>query len=278
MTVNMSSIRSLIPKIPTQATWNKKFRSKGSLKAPRCTLNDLKVAENGFEMLRQQSKWTNSDILNMTVVEINPGLGAWTSALFHGGFKKIYALEPNLRYFDHIQDLSDKSNGVLVPLKKDGYDWQTYVELRDDAYLGKLMTTDWSTVNPNILFTGTLPKSSLGEQLLAQFATCIVNKMALHSMGRIQMALWMPDQLLHKFISPPGSTGRCKMSVVTEACADIDVICSTEPTSIYPYNVYHLVNIVPIPEKKTKAEWDVFEYVLKHIFVMQRQPLSKMVR
>lgn len=52
-------------------------------------------------------------------------------------------------------------------------------------------------VHPNIFFTGTLPKSSKGEQLLAQFATCIVNKMALHSMGRIQMALWIPDQLLN---------------------------------------------------------------------------------
>ena len=50
-------------------------------------------------------------------------------------------------------------------------------------------------VHPNLLFTGTLPKSAKGEQLLAQFASCITNRMAMHSIARIQMAMWMPEQL-----------------------------------------------------------------------------------
>lgn len=52
-------------------------------------------------------------------------------------------------------------------------------------------------VHDEILFTGTLPKSVKGEQLLAQFASCINNKMAMHANGRIMMAMWVPDQLYH---------------------------------------------------------------------------------
>ncbi|CAO3589872.1 unnamed protein product [Absidia cylindrospora] len=189
-----------------------------------------------------------------------------------------YILEPSIPYLNEMQALANESDGSIIPLKKDGYDWKTYVELKEDAYLGQYINPDWSEVHPNILFTGTLPKSAKGEQLLAQFATCIVNKMALHSIGRIQMALWIPDQLYQKFTAAPGSKERCKMGVVSEACADINLIYSPSPESVYLNNSYHLVHIVPNVETNIKAEWDVFEYVLKHIFVMQKQPLNKMVR
>ncbi|ORZ14118.1 ribosomal RNA adenine dimethylase-domain-containing protein [Absidia repens] len=274
----MSSIRSLVPKVPALSAWSKKFRNKGAARTPRCTLADQVAADTGFEKLRQHTRWSDAAMDNMTVVEINPGLGVWTSALFNGGFNKIYSLEPNVNYLHEIQALADESDGSIIPLKKDGYDWKTYVELKDNTYLGKYINPDWSKVHPNILFTGTLPKSAKGEQLLAQFATCIVNKMALHSIGRIQMALWIPDQLYQKFTAAAGSKERCKMGVVSEACADINLIYSPSPESVYLNNSYHLVHIVPNNKANIKAEWDVFEYVLKHIFVMQKQPLNKMVR
>ncbi|CAO3628347.1 unnamed protein product [Cunninghamella blakesleeana] len=274
-----TAIRSLVPKIPSPAVWTKKFRVKSTVsKPPRCTIADTKLAESAFEELQKQTNWTSKEKKNMTVIEINPGLGVWTSALFNGGFKKIYTLEPAHPYFEHVKELADASKGAIIPLKKDGYKWETYVELKGKEYLGDVIDTNWEYVHPNIFFTGTLPKSSKGEQLLAQFATCIVNKMALHSMGRIQMALWIPDVLLNKFISPPKDPNRCKMGVVTEACADVKVLCSTNLNSVYPQNLYHLVHIVPIEKPKITADWDVFEYVIKHIFVMQKQPLNKMVR
>jgi hypothetical protein len=40
--------------------------------------------------------------------------------------------------------LSEKSNGVIDVLKKDGYDWETYTSLRDPEYLGTLANQDWS--------------------------------------------------------------------------------------------------------------------------------------
>ena len=51
------------------------------------------------------------------------------------------------------------------------------------------------SVHKEILFTGTIPKSVKGEQLMAQLLGCIINKMALHSLGRIQMAMWIPNSL-----------------------------------------------------------------------------------
>lgn len=99
-------------------------------------------------------------------------------------------------------------------VKKDGYDWDTYLDLKKPEFLGNLVDEDWSKgkihskymgrektkmmyslVHPNILFTGTLPRSSRGEQLLAQFTTCIHNKMAMHTNGRIQMLMWIPEIL-----------------------------------------------------------------------------------
>lgn len=98
----------------------------------------------------------------------------------------------------------------------DGYDWSTYLKLKEDSILGLKAKSDWSEgdyheslcsylVEPNvtslfpvhdeILFTGTIPKSIKGEQLLAQLFGCIINKMALHSLGRIQMAMWIPTSI-----------------------------------------------------------------------------------
>lgn len=117
------------------------------------------------------------------------------------------------------------------------------------------ITNDAIIVHPDILFTGTIPKGSRGEQLLAQFATCIVNKMAMHSLGRIQMAFWLPDTLYKKFVAMPNNPIRCKMSVIVEASANVKLICSTKPDDIYPaQSQYHLVSIVPRAESVIKCK------------------------
>jgi transcription factor 1 len=58
--------------------------------------------------------------------------------------------------------------------------------------------------------------------------------MAMHTLGRIQMAFWLPDTLYQKFIAKPKNPIRCKMSVVVEASADVELICSTVPSDVYP--------------------------------------------
>ncbi|KAI8059100.1 ribosomal RNA adenine methyltransferase KsgA/Erm [Gongronella butleri] len=215
---------------------------------------------------------------DMTSLELYPGLGVWTSAVYNGGIHRIYGLEPVKPYLEHLNDWTKPAADSITMLKNDGYNWQTYIDLKDEKYLGSLVDTDWSRPHPRLLFTGMIPKSSIGEQLLAQFATCIINKMALHSFGRVQMALWLPDPLLKKFMSEPGSSARCKMGVVTEACADVSVIHTLDESCVFPHNVYHLVHVTPFTESKLKSDWDVFEYVLRHIAVMPKQSLVKMVR
>jgi hypothetical protein len=41
--------------------------------------------------------------------------------------------------------MSKESNGVLEVLKKDGYDWDTYTDLKEDPkYLNTMENKDWS--------------------------------------------------------------------------------------------------------------------------------------
>ncbi|OBZ87605.1 Mitochondrial transcription factor 1 [Choanephora cucurbitarum] len=258
-------------KFPSVTTWSKNFRNRNAT-TPRATIGAQSIAELGIKQLNL------FNVKNMTVVEIYPGLGAWTSAIKNVGFKRVLSLEPQPVYYNWMQQYSETTDGVVEVLKKDGYDWDTYQDLRAPEYLGQLERKDWSEIHPEILFTGIIPKGSKGEQLLAQFTQCIVLKMAMHSLGRIQMAFWLPDQLFQKFIAPPSATTRCKMSVLAEASSEVRLICSTDPKDMYPNGQYHLVQILPLEESHIKCQWDVFEYVLKHLFVMQRKPLSHMVK
>ncbi|GAA5797175.1 hypothetical protein HPULCUR_002554 [Helicostylum pulchrum] len=234
-------------KIPKLAEWSKQFRYRSAV--PRITLANPSIA----------------------------GLGVWTKAMKDIGFKRVITLEPQHMYFTWLEGMSKGVSGLDV-LKKDGYDWEAYNDLKDPKYIGELENKDWSKVHPDILFTGTLPKGSRGEQLLAQFTTCVVNKMAMHSLGRIQMAFWIPDTLYQKYVAPPKNHIRCKMSVIAEACAKVELICTTAPDDMYPSSLYHLISIVPYEKSVITAQWDVFEYVLKHLFVMQKRPLKHMVK
>ncbi|KAI8997693.1 ribosomal RNA adenine methyltransferase KsgA/Erm [Pilobolus umbonatus] len=260
-------------KFPTIKEWTKAFRSKTAVALPRATLSNYQMAEKGVKALNIQNP------SNMTAVEIYPGLGLWTTAMKNIGFKRILTLEPQPFYRNWMKEqFSNESEGVVEVLKKDGYDWDTYVELKTSEYIGDLENQDWSQMHPNLLFTGTIPKGSKGEQLLAQFSSCIVNKMAMHSLGRVQMIFWVPDALYKKFVAPPGDHIRCKMSIIAEACAEVEVIQKTDPTDLYPNSEYYLVSVKPFEKKKLKSQWDVFEYVLKHLFVMQKKPLKHMVK
>ncbi|KAI9027573.1 ribosomal RNA adenine methyltransferase KsgA/Erm [Phycomyces nitens] len=268
----MLARRNIISKIPDLKAWARDFKPKNNGKIIRHTLSDYSFAEKGLQSLNLKN------LEKKVAVEIYPGLGVWSNALVNNGFKRVYCLEPYAPYFKHLEELGSKSEDSIIPMKLDGYEWEVYSKLKEPQYLGGIETPDWSKINPNIFFTGTLPMTSRGEQLMAQLASCINNKMALYTMGRIEMAMWMPDILYTKLISPPGSSTRCKMSVVIEACADIKTVYSIPETAVYPNTKYHLVHLVPFENSKINANWDVFEYVLKHLFVMQRQPLKKMVK
>ncbi|KAI9489465.1 ribosomal RNA adenine methyltransferase KsgA/Erm [Zychaea mexicana] len=259
-------------KLPELNEWNTTFRPKGSLLSPRATLANVKTAQMALKKLKIANP------RDVTAVELYPGLGAWTSGMVQAGFKRIITVENNAKYAKWMSDMAKESKGVIELLKKDGYDWDTYLELKKPNYIGDIADTDWSRVHPHLFFTGTLPRSSRGEQLLAQFASCISNRMAMHSNGRIQMAMWMPEQLYQKFTAPPGSMARCKMSIVIEACASVECVYVTEPSGMFPNMPYYLVNVLPNEKRRITAQWDVFEYVLKHLFVMQRQPLAKMIK
>ncbi|KAI9315768.1 ribosomal RNA adenine methyltransferase KsgA/Erm [Dichotomocladium elegans] len=265
-----------LPKLPTFAEWSTQFKSKGAIQLPRAT-----IASNFHGSINVESALSKIKIDNlqdMTVVDIYPGLGVWAAGLVNAGCNRVLAVENNPKYAKWMASVADCSNGVIELVKKDGYDWETYVDLKKPEYLGSLIDNDWSRVHPHILFTGTIPKTVKGDQLIAQFATYINNKMAMHSNGRIQMLMWMQEALYSKITAPPGSSARCKMSVVLESCAKVEKVHTTDIMDVYPRTEYCLANITPLEKSKIKADWDVFVYVLKHLMVMQRKPLSKMIK
>ncbi|KAI9262770.1 ribosomal RNA adenine methyltransferase KsgA/Erm [Sporodiniella umbellata] len=254
-------------KIPKASEWTKNFKSKAGA-VPRSVLASQETAIKASKTLKKY------DFKNMTAVDLYPGLGTWTSALRDIGFKRVLALEPHAPYYNWVKTIESESGGVIELLKKDGYDWETYNILRDPKYLGNFQNDDWSQVHPNIFFTGFIPKGRKGEQLLSQFICCANTKMAMHSFGRVPMVFWVPDALHIKFTAGPGEKSRCKMSVVAEGCGDVETLYTTDETDIYPETKYHLVALTP----RKETDWDVFEYVLKHLFVIRKQPLALMMK
>lgn len=71
------------------------------------------------------------------------GLGVWTKAMKDIGFKRVITLEPQHMYFTWLESMSKGLSGLEV-LKKDGYDWEAYNELKDPKYIGALENKDWS--------------------------------------------------------------------------------------------------------------------------------------
>ncbi|KAI8584200.1 hypothetical protein K450DRAFT_218638 [Umbelopsis ramanniana AG] len=267
------SLSRLVPNVPSIKQWPKLFKATVSSKsAIRLNLVSVSTADRAMAELNLKSP------KKMTAVELYPGVGVWTAALVNGGIKKVIALEPHNKFFPYISGLAKESDGAVEAMDLDGYDWSTYLKLKEDKILGSKENQDWSEVHKEILYTGTIPKSVKGEQLMAQLFGCIINKMALHSLGRIQMAMWIPTSLYVKIAAPPGDAARCKLSIVRDASADISVINTPDPENFYPPNDYKLLNIVPLAEKRIQTDWDVFEYVLRHIFVTKKQKLSKAIK
>ena len=70
----------------------------------------------------------------------------------NAGFKHIITLENNTKYAKWMGDVANESEGVIELVKKDGYDWDTYLELKKPEYLGKFTDNDWSRGKSNFVF------------------------------------------------------------------------------------------------------------------------------
>ncbi|KAL4212352.1 Mitochondrial transcription factor 1 [Rhizopus azygosporus] len=259
---------------PTCAEWANAFRFKTLKTLPRATLSSSETALECAKALNIQNPE------NRIALELYPGLGCWTRALKDIGFKRVISLEPQNVYYQWLQEeVFGPSEEKVSIFKMDGYEWETYGELKRPEHLGNLVNTDWSQVHPNLFFTGMLPRGRRGEQLLSQFVCCVHNKMAMHSLGRIPMAFWVPDLLYPKLTSVAGERARCKMSIVAEAVGEVKTIYETKPGDAYPDSTsYYLVSIVPWEKSRINADWDVFEYVLRHLFVQPKTKLTTAIK
>lgn len=47
-------------------------------------------------------------------------------------------------------------------------------------------------------------------------------------------------RLRQKFTAPPGSSARCKMGIVADACVDIELVHVAKAPEMYPHVINHL--------------------------------------
>lgn len=47
-------------------------------------------------------------------------------------------------YYHWMEGMAQESKGVIEVLKRDGYDWDSYTELKTPKYIGDMNMPDWS--------------------------------------------------------------------------------------------------------------------------------------
>lgn len=71
-------------------------------------------------------------------------MGYWTRALSNIGFDRILSLETQPHYNKWMNESAIPRVEVI---RKDGYNWETFLDLKTPEYLSPLENTDWSKGN-----------------------------------------------------------------------------------------------------------------------------------
>jgi len=185
-----------------------------------------------------------------------------------------------------------------VPLS--GFEWDTYSHIEETGLLEDIQTVPWeSGLHPQLHFISHLQHTIKGEQLIAQLFRCIPDRSWLYKYGRVPMSFVLSDWVWSRISAPPGSSRRCKLSVIAEATANCKL--STSPKSLLPYDDhfhpvtsryisdrrpetrrpgYPLVsmNVIPYEDQFiTKGMLDKWDYCLRRLFVLKSTPLKRSI-
>ncbi|KAL0956733.1 hypothetical protein HGRIS_002853 [Hohenbuehelia grisea] len=154
---------------------------------------------------------------------------------------------------------------------------------------------DWdSGVHPRLQFISHLPMSVAGEQLAAQLCRSIPDRTWLFKYGRVPMNMLLSDYMWQRLDAGPTSRTRCKVSVIAEAVADLQLALPT--SQISPHNRYfhpsynfttklprqaaqfQAVTITPLAHQIiTRKMLDKWDYCLRRLFVLKSQPLKQAI-
>lgn len=169
---------------------------------------------------------------NVTIIDAYPGVGTWSAALNNEIKPKNHILmEPLVgagKFWKNI--IKDSGSQSLKLFPEDPYRWSSFNTLIEQN-LYKPESHPTTEIHPNILFTANLTHTQ-GEQLCAQYISCLLNRSWLQKYGRVRLLLWLRYSTLVKLLATPCSKRRHRIGVMTEASSESRLIIDNATTDL----------------------------------------------
>ena len=190
----------------------------------------LTPAERTLDKLKLGRTYKKTNIIDM-----NPGLGLWSRALYDRLKPKSHILlEPDERFRDHLRALKPKYPNMSV-VGLDGYDWATYTSLFESSEFPEptfepgfqppkfKVVPPESGLNTDLLFVGNLTRLTDSQQLVSQLIeTCLLGGW-IQRFGRVRFVLWMSSRDKERLL-PYALQSRARPSVIAHAAVDLTEI------------------------------------------------------
>ncbi|OSD04052.1 S-adenosyl-L-methionine-dependent methyltransferase [Trametes coccinea BRFM310] len=288
------STESSIPALPPGAKWKVEFPIQNTLRRERPVMHN---PESAREVARSfLSKPAIADG-GKIVIEAFPGPGALSRAMLElpeSKLSKLIILEDDPVYLNGLKPLEEADSRVkVVPMS--GHVWDTYTHLEEHGYLEGLKPQPIEGPIPNLHFVAHLPQSVKGEQLIAQLFRCIPEQSWLFQYGRVPMSFLLNNLMYGRVTARPKAKARCKLSVIAEACAEVEDAVDPEMLAPYEEHFYplpaasgiqkpstkrvgqpmHAITATPYSEQVIqRGEIDKWDYCLRRLFVLKTTPLK----
>ncbi|XP_063773874.1 dimethyladenosine transferase 2, mitochondrial [Pseudophryne corroboree] len=234
------------------------------------------------------------------VMECNPGPGILTRALLDAGIK-VVALESNVHFLPHLQDLQSKANGQLKVVHCDFFrldPWSEGLVEPPSMYSSTLMKhlcineVPWASDIPIKVFVMLNLKKE--RNLLWRQMFLLYEQLSIYRYGRIELNVFMSENQYEKLVSKPGDLRKYQaLGVLYQAACDIQLLhkepwptfmktmkskgSGTAKSGDLPDENLCLVRITPqrnlFSEKFTPADGNTFILMVKQCLAKRKSRL-----
>ncbi|EJF65151.1 S-adenosyl-L-methionine-dependent methyltransferase [Dichomitus squalens LYAD-421 SS1] len=287
------SSQSLLPPLPPQEEWRKTFTYQTVARRDRVFVRTPQAARSIAQSLFTRTPAATDK--GKVVIEAFPGPGALSRALLElpsSTVRKLIILEDDPTYLKYLEPLADADPRVtVVPMS--GHKWDTYSHLDEHGLLDDVEACPWDATIPDLHFVSHLAHNVYGEQLVAQLFRSIPERAWLFKYGRVPMSIIMSEWVWSRLTAGPGTSRRCKLSVIAEATADIQD--AFDPALVSPYEahfypppavykkglsrkpgqpMYGITAVPYVDQVIQKGMTDQWDYVLRRLFVLKSTVLK----